>query len=269
MNRLHTICMDVTDEGSVQLGSDEVRQWLLETKTRIPSLRLFAVSHIAGAMLGGPVLWTPVTTFRKEMDVNYFGVLHVAKAFVPLLLSSASTASLSIPSPAPRFVVVTSMIGLMPSFPTLAGYACSKHAAEALCNNLRGELQPFGISVHQVNPGITKTPFLDAATAQHQRAWDAAPLWVREAYGEEYKTWLTQTVQFGVNYLAQSPADSVFSIIHALTGCWPKRRYYAGSESRLLGRFAVHAPDFLWDFGVRKAMGAIYQEPTLALRSKL
>lgn len=110
------------------------------------------------------------------------------------------------------------MIGLLPHFPGLAGYASSKHALECFTNTLRLEARvlhaslPFPLlffltsqlpnhyscgwcdgqywktTVINVCPGITRTPFLAGANRQMATAWHSAPDHVKAAYGHDYFT---------------------------------------------------------------------------------
>jgi NAD(P)-dependent dehydrogenase (short-subunit alcohol dehydrogenase family) len=202
---------------------------------------VFCVCNVAGAMMGGPIEWSNFDIFEKEMNLNYFGLLRVMRAFIPLLRKNSARGK-----PA-RFVAVTSTIALMPSFPGLAGYASSKSAADTLLNCLRLEIEPFGIDVINICPGITKTPFLTGGPSNQEKAWAAAPQHVKDVYGTEYAKWWANSIRFGTNWLASSPHDAISSLVDATSSRWPKTRYYTGLDSRLLARWAVHLPDFLWD----------------------
>ena len=78
------------------------------------------------------------------------------------------------------------MIGLLPHFPGLVGYASSKHASECFVNTLRLEMRPFGVRVINVCPGTTQTPFLHGAQRQMQSMWQLAPDAVRTDYGDRF-----------------------------------------------------------------------------------
>jgi NAD(P)-dependent dehydrogenase (short-subunit alcohol dehydrogenase family) len=118
-------------------------------------------------------------------------------------------------------------------------------------NTLRVEVSPWGIDVITVCPGITKTPFLMAAKEQMERAWSSAPDAVKQSYGEEYAAWWARTTQLAITWLALDPHDAVACLLDAVSARWPKTRYFSGLDARLLARPAVHAPDFLWDSGVK------------------
>src|SRR5262245_27574698 len=94
---------------------------------------VFTDTPSASIRFGGPIEWTSVDVFRAEIELNYFGLLNVAKAFLPLLKTWRADRKNTINS---RFIAVTSTIAVMPSFPGLSGYAASKSAADTLVNTL-------------------------------------------------------------------------------------------------------------------------------------
>lgn len=83
---------------------------------------------------------------RHEMDVNYFGLLNMCRAFAPqmtarragLIVNMLSSASLS---PVPR----------------MGSYCASKAAAWSLTRCLRAEVEADGVDVLAIFPGATDT----------------------------------------------------------------------------------------------------------------
>ncbi len=108
------------------------------------------VVNNAGVAAAGPVEDLPVEQFRRTMDVNFWGVLHVCRAFLPQLRAAAARGE-----PA-AICNVLSDFALF-SLPTKAAYAASKHAARALTEALGAELHGSGIAVTAVFPGATAT----------------------------------------------------------------------------------------------------------------
>lgn len=85
---------------------------------------------------------------RAEMDVNYFGLLHLAQSFGPALRSRAAEGRAS----AVAWVNVLSVFALS-NVPAHGTYSASKAAALSLSQCLRAELQPVGLRVINVFPG--------------------------------------------------------------------------------------------------------------------
>jgi len=204
------------------------------------------------------------------MDLNYFGLLHVIKTFMPLLKEYSMPIQQGSrgkkPTQNSRFIAVTSTIAVMPSFPGLSGYAASKSAADTLMNCLRVEVKPFAIDVITVCPGITRTPFLSKGADQMRCAWESAPQHIKKDYGDVYATWLPSAVQFGIDWLAHDVGDTVECLVDASTGAWPKTRYFSGIDARILARPSVHVPDFVWDGGLSILNTILGQPPVQRAR---
>ena len=149
--------LDVTNQESVDAFAARVREHIhagsSSSSTSSPCA-LHAVVNNAGVGSGGCVDWLDLADFQRDMDVNYFGMIRVTKALLPLLKEQAqapSAAPRAASRAAPRVVNVTSMAGLMP-VPFMSPYCSSKHAAEAFSACLRTELQAWGVLVATVNP---------------------------------------------------------------------------------------------------------------------
>jgi short-subunit dehydrogenase len=85
-------------------------------------------------------------TARREMEVNYLGLLHVAAAFAPVLEGRAGA-------------TLVSMLSFLShvSVPQMATYCASKAAAHSLTESLRQDLGPRGIQVCGVYPTAVDT----------------------------------------------------------------------------------------------------------------
>ena len=100
-----------------------------------------------GASLGAPVSSsTDEAGMRMEMDVNYFGILKMVRAFVPTLKNNGGGA----------IVNILSIAGLM-NFPFAPGYSASKHAGHSMTQHLRAELAGQNTLVTGVYPGPIDT----------------------------------------------------------------------------------------------------------------
>lgn len=84
---------------------------------------------------------------RDVMDVNFFGTVSVAKAFLPLLRHSKG-----------KMFNFSSVFGFM-GFPLTSLYCASKFAIEGLTESLRGELAPHEVQVCLIEPGGYNTRF--------------------------------------------------------------------------------------------------------------
>jgi 3-dehydrosphinganine reductase len=103
----------------------------------------------AGIVVPGTFDTLPLEAFRRTMDVNYFGTLHLVRAALPAMRQEGSG----------RIVMIASGAALLGVY-GYTSYAPSKFAVRGLAETLRGELAPDGIGVSIVYPPDTETPQL-------------------------------------------------------------------------------------------------------------
>ncbi len=93
-----------------------------------------------GGADGSPAWSLPLTEWEWVLGVNFYGVLHGMRSFLPMMVEAGVG----------HMVNTASFAGLRPT-PTLAPYAASKHAVVALTetafHELRAMQSPVGISV--------------------------------------------------------------------------------------------------------------------------
>jgi len=108
---------------------------------------LSVVIHCAGVNGNSPITAPGFAqTARREIEVNYLGLLHLASAFAPLLAGR----------PGATFVSMLSFLSHV-SVPSMATYCASKAAAHSLTQSLRQELGTSGIRVCGVYPTAVDT----------------------------------------------------------------------------------------------------------------
>jgi short-subunit dehydrogenase len=88
------------------------------------------------------VLDAPFDSLREQIEVNYFGVVRMVRAFLPQMLERGQGAILN----------VGSVAGRVP-YPSMATYGASKAALHAFSQALRGEVAHRGVRVVTVIPG--------------------------------------------------------------------------------------------------------------------
>ncbi|MEL0651606.1 SDR family NAD(P)-dependent oxidoreductase [Algibacter sp. TI.3.09] len=82
------------------------------------------------------------------MDINVKGLLYVSKAIIPQMTARKSGHIINIGSSAGKEV-----------YPNGNVYCATKHAVLAITEGMRIDLNPFGIKVGAVNPGMVETEF--------------------------------------------------------------------------------------------------------------
>ena len=104
----------------------------------------------SGIAIGGPVLHIETDVFRKQFDVNFFGLITVTKLFSHLLGAYKNAAHSG------KIVMISSVSGKR-SYHFVAPYTASKHALEWFSDAISRELMIYGIDVILIEPGPIKT----------------------------------------------------------------------------------------------------------------
>jgi NAD(P)-dependent dehydrogenase (short-subunit alcohol dehydrogenase family) len=135
---IHVLEMDVTDEASVERGTDAAVS---------KAGRIDVAINNAGYFLTG--LEEAVTTeqARRLMDTNFLGPVRVNRAVLPHMRRQRSGVLMHISSGAGRVVL-----------PSAGFYCASKFALEALAEAYSYELAAQGIESVIVEPGAYETP---------------------------------------------------------------------------------------------------------------
>ena len=100
----------------------------------------------AGMVIPGGLEAQPADAFRRSMEVNYLGSLHLARAALPAMRAGGG-----------RIVLVASGAALVGLY-GYSSYAPSKFAVRGLAEALRSELSTGRIGVSVVYPPDTDTP---------------------------------------------------------------------------------------------------------------
>ena len=117
--------------------------------------RVDMVFAAAGVIHTGSLLSSEWADLERVINVNLFGVLGTAKAFLPHMIASGGG----------RLVIFSSAFGLMAA-PRYSAYCASKSAVSALAQSLRLEMALAGhpVSVSCVYPGAIRTPIVSRGT---------------------------------------------------------------------------------------------------------
>ena len=102
----------------------------------------------AGLGITGPMEAFTDEQIRYQMEVNFFGIINAIKGVLPLMREKTSGTIINISS-----------IGGRVAFPYFSIYMSTKHAVEGLTDSMQYELEPFGIKLKLVEPGVFKTAF--------------------------------------------------------------------------------------------------------------
>ncbi|CAJ0542631.1 Ff.00g001750.m01.CDS01 [Fusarium sp. VM40] len=95
---------------------------------------------------------TSLESFRAQVDVNFYGVVNVTKAAVPIFRQQKS-----------GHIIQVSTIGDRVGTPGAAAYQSAKWAVAGFSTVLAQEIAPFGIKVTVAEPGGIKTDWATIA----------------------------------------------------------------------------------------------------------
>ncbi|MBX9761362.1 MAG: SDR family NAD(P)-dependent oxidoreductase [Beijerinckiaceae bacterium] len=131
--RVTPVALDITASDDAERLARDVDIDILVNNAGVNTNRsILAESHSDGA-------W-------REMDVNYFGLLNMCRAFAPQMKDRGAGV----------IVNILSSASLSP-VPRMGTYCASKAAAWSLTQCLRVELEPAGVDVIAIFPGATDT----------------------------------------------------------------------------------------------------------------
>jgi len=138
---LETLGLDVTNEKSI---SDAIKK-INNEKGRIDIL-----VNNAGYSLLGPLEQLQIDEIKEEFETNFFGVIRLIQSVLPIMRKQRYG----------RIINISSLAGRI-GFPLSSAYVSSKFALEGLVESLIYEVQPFGIHVCLIEPGVIKTNFVN------------------------------------------------------------------------------------------------------------
>ncbi|MDG2431206.1 SDR family NAD(P)-dependent oxidoreductase [Flavobacterium sp.] len=95
-----------------------------------------------------PIQTGDIDDWDAMIDINVKGLLYVSKAVIPQMIERKSGHIINIGSTAAKEV-----------YPNGNVYCASKHAVDALNQGMRIDLNPFGIRVGAIHPGMVETEF--------------------------------------------------------------------------------------------------------------
>ena len=104
---------------------------------------------------------SPLDEMRRQFDVNVFGAVAVAKAFLPRFRERRR-----------GFIVNVTSMGGMITMPGIAYYCGSKYALQGISEVMRAEMAPFGVHVTALCPGSFRTDWAGRSMVRTERSID-------------------------------------------------------------------------------------------------
>lgn len=137
---IHTLSFDVRDKKAVFESINS----LPEAFSKIDVL----INNAGNAHGLDPIQTGDLDDWDAMIDINVKGLLYVSKAIIPQMMERKSGHIINIGSIAGKEV-----------YPNGNVYCASKHAVDALNQSMRMDLNPYGIRVGAIHPGMVETEF--------------------------------------------------------------------------------------------------------------
>lgn len=207
--RIRPLVLDVTRAADIDAAAAEVR-------AGAPA-PLILINN-AGIAVAGPVECLPLEEFRRQFEVNVFGLIAMTQKFLPLVRERGG-----------RVINVSSISGRLAA-PFLGPYSASKFAVEGLTDSLRRELAPQGIPVCLIEPGPIRTPIWEKGLAGRDDLLGRIPAGALQLYEARLRKFVEYTEKTAA---AADPVEVVVRAIeHAAFAARPRPRYFVGGQSK-------------------------------------
>jgi NAD(P)-dependent dehydrogenase (short-subunit alcohol dehydrogenase family) len=108
----------------------------------------------AGIALGGGIENLPLSVYRENFEVNFFGLVSLTQKLIPFLIESKGK------------IIINGSAAGRTAAPFLSPYVCTKFALEGFSDCLRRELIPYGIGVVLLQTGGVATPIWEGFSRQ-------------------------------------------------------------------------------------------------------
>ena len=234
---VHVLQLDVTDSASIQTAVGAIHE---------ESGRIDVLINNAGYGVGGYFEDLSEDDIRRQMEVNFFGVQNVTRAVVPLMRRQG----------AGKIITISSISGLYAS-PCFGAYNASKWALEGFSESLRYELEPFGIRVLLVEPGVYRTKIFEE-NARYARGFfnPESPYYRRSQY-------LHTRMQEMVAACTKDPDEVARLIERLIEARNPPFRTIPDTKSRTIYALRRLLPFCIFSRIIRRAMFAGYQKDSV------
>jgi NAD(P)-dependent dehydrogenase (short-subunit alcohol dehydrogenase family) len=173
--------------------------------------RIDVLVNNAGYGLNGAFEDLSMDEIKTQYETNVFGLIRTTQAVLPIMRRQKSGTIVNISSGAGRF-----------GFPGGSAYVSTKFAVEGLSESMSYELEPFGIKIVIVEPGVIRTNFVDGMVIARKSQDPNSP----------YSQIMQKTVSSFEKMMknASSPDLVAQVVLNAIEDKNPNLRYLAGGD---------------------------------------
>ena len=199
---IHVVQLNVTEERSINDAIHSIKSDVGKIDVLVNN---------AGYGLNGAFEDLAMEEIKAQFETNLFGVIRVTQAVLPIMRKQKSGIIVNISSGAGRF-----------GYPGGSAYVSTKFAIEGLSESMAYELEPFGIRVVLVEPGVIKTNFVNSMVAAKKSQDPNSP------YAQ-----LMQNVATSFQHMIEGGSSTYVVakvVLKAVTSENPTLRYLAGKD---------------------------------------
>lgn len=167
--------LDVTDE-------QEVARVMRKSIDRLGRVDVVVNNAGYGTLL--PFEQTTNSSFRAEIETNFFGTINVIREALPSMRKERSGLIINVSSSAAR-------VGA----PGMAAYCAAKAAVSVFTESLAKEVKPFGVTVVAVEPGSIRTN------------WTRQAISAQQSLIGEYEETVGALLAYAQKYAGSEPGD--------------------------------------------------------------
>lgn len=201
---LQVIQLDVNDDASIRNSIKRVER---------ENERIDVLVNNAGYGLVGAFEDLSVEEIKSQFETNFFGVIRLTQQVLPIMRKQKSGTIVNVSSGAGRI-----------GFPGMSAYVSSKFALEGLSESMSYELEPFGIKVIIIEPGVIRTNF-KKNSVMSKKSLDNSSISPYSSIIQKIDSSISSIIEH-----ATPPEDVAKAILHAITSNNPELRYLVGND---------------------------------------
>jgi short-subunit dehydrogenase len=201
---LQVIQLDVNDIASIRNSIEKVES---------ENERIDVLVNNAGYGLIGAFEDLSSEEIKSQFETNFFGVIRLTQQVLPIMRKQKSGTIVNVSSGAGRI-----------GFPGMSAYVSSKFALEGLSESMSYELEPFGIKVIIIEPGVIRTNF-KKNSVMSKKSLDNSSISPYSSIIQKMDASISSIIEH-----ATPPEEVAKAILHAVTSNNPELRYLVGND---------------------------------------
>jgi NAD(P)-dependent dehydrogenase (short-subunit alcohol dehydrogenase family) len=201
---LEVIQLDVNDDASIRDSIEKVES---------ENERIDVLVNNAGYGLVGAFEDLSVEEIKSQFETIFFGVIRLTQQVLPIMRKQKSGTIVNVSSGAGRI-----------GFPGMSAYVSSKFALEGLSESMSYELEPFGIKVVIIEPGVIRTNF-KKNSVMSKKSLDNSSISPYSSIIQKIDSSISSMVEH-----ATPPEEVAKTILHATISNNPELRYLVGND---------------------------------------